>query len=161
LTWEAIASLGEAVGGVAVIASLIYRAAQIRQSRQLERAARIREMFLKGSDMVGYTALHSEKFDTIRCGVADFSQLSREEIDLFNGWGIHCLVDGRASDVHASLRSSPGCILDGVREHWSGDHAVAGRIGLVGGLQRRARSGVRFRSQRSIRAGRKQTTFHL
>ena len=92
MTWESIAALGEAVGGVAVIASLIYLAAQIRQSRQLERAASIREMFLKGSDMVGYTALHPEKFDTIRCGVADFSQLSREEVDLFNGWGIHCLV---------------------------------------------------------------------
>jgi len=92
LTWEAIAAIGEAVGGFAVIASLIYLAVQIRQSRQLERAASIREMFAKGSDMVGYTALHPEKLETIRRGVADFSQLSVEEIDVFNGWGIHCLV---------------------------------------------------------------------
>jgi len=92
LNWEAIAAIGEAVGGIAVIASLIYLAVQIRQSRQLERAASIREMFAKGSDMVGYTALHPEKLETIKRGVADFSQLSVEEIDVFNGWGVHCLV---------------------------------------------------------------------
>ena len=92
LNWEAIAAIGEAVGGLAVIASLIYLALQIRQSRQLERAASIREMFQKGSDMVGYTALHPEKLETIRRGVADFLHLSAEEIDVFNGWGVHCLV---------------------------------------------------------------------
>jgi hypothetical protein len=69
-----------------------HLAVQIRQSRQLERAASIREKFAKGSDMVGYTALHPEKLETIRRGAADFSQLSVEEIDVFNGWGVHCLV---------------------------------------------------------------------
>jgi hypothetical protein len=92
LNWEAIAAIGEAVGGFAVIASLIYLAVQIRQSRQLERAASIRELFAKGIEMTGYTALHPEKLDTIRRGVADFSQLSVEQIDIFNGWGMHCLV---------------------------------------------------------------------
>jgi hypothetical protein len=92
LNWEAISAIGEAVGGFAVIASLIYLAVQIRQSRQLERASSIREMFAKGIDMLGYTALHPEKFETIRRGVSDFSQLSVEEIDIFNGWGVHCLV---------------------------------------------------------------------
>jgi hypothetical protein len=92
LNWEAIAAIGEAVGGLAVIASLIYLAVQIRQSRQLERAASIREMFAKGSDMVGYTAHHPENLETIRRGVADLSQLSFEEIDIFNGWAVHCLV---------------------------------------------------------------------
>ena len=92
MNWEAIAAIGEAIGGFAVIASLMYLAVQIRQSRQLERAASIREMFAKGSDMVGYTALHPEKLETIRRGVADFSQLSVEDVDVFNGWGVHCLV---------------------------------------------------------------------
>jgi hypothetical protein len=92
MNWEAISAIGEAVGGIAVIASLIYLAVQIRQSRQLERAASIREMFAQGIGMVGYTALHPETMDTIRRGVADFSQLSAEQIDIFNAWGIHCLV---------------------------------------------------------------------
>ena len=92
MNWEAIAAIGEAVGGLAVIASLIYVAVQIRQSRQLERAASIREMFAKGIGMASYTALHPETLDTIRRGVADFSQLSAEEIDIFHGWGVHCLV---------------------------------------------------------------------
>jgi hypothetical protein len=92
VNWEAIAAIGEAVGGVAVIASLVYLAIQIRQSRLLERAASIREMFAKGTEMVGYTAFHPEQLDTIRRGVVDFSQLSTEEIDIFNGWGVQCLV---------------------------------------------------------------------
>ena len=66
MNWEAIAAIGEAVGGVAVIASLIYLALQIRQSRQLERAVSIRELFQKGSDMVGYTALHPEQLGASR-----------------------------------------------------------------------------------------------
>ena len=49
-------------------------------------------MFAKGIGMAGYTALHPETLDTIRRGVADFSQLSAEEIDIFHGWGVHCLV---------------------------------------------------------------------
>ena len=65
----------------AVIASLIYLAVQIRQSRDMERAGSIREMFRKGSDMVGYPALHPGSFDVIRRGVADFGQLSAEEVD--------------------------------------------------------------------------------
>jgi hypothetical protein len=92
LNWEAVAAIGEAVGGVAVIASLIYLAVQIRQSRQLERAASIREIFDKASAVVGYTGFHPETLETIRRGVADFSQLSRAEVDLFNGWGIKSLV---------------------------------------------------------------------
>jgi len=43
-------------------------------------------LFQKGSEMLGYTALQPERLATIRRGVADFSQLSVEEIDVFNGW---------------------------------------------------------------------------
>ena len=34
LNWEAIGAIGEVVGGVAVIATLLYLAAQIRQNAQ-------------------------------------------------------------------------------------------------------------------------------
>jgi hypothetical protein len=80
------------VGGLAAIASLIYLAIQIRQSRQLERAASIREMFAKGSGMVGYTADHPETFEIISRGVDDFLHLTVAEKETFNCWGIHCLV---------------------------------------------------------------------
>jgi hypothetical protein len=92
LNWEAIAAIGEAVGGLAVIVSLTYLAIQIRQSRELERATSIREMFQKGSDMLSYTATHPGTLDTLKKGVDDFSSLSAEEKEVFNNWGMHCLV---------------------------------------------------------------------
>jgi hypothetical protein len=92
LNWEAIAAIGEAVGGLAVIASLTYLAIQIRQSRDLERAASIREMFQKGIDMFAYTAHHPGTLETLRKGVDDFSTLSIEEKEVFSNWGLHCLV---------------------------------------------------------------------
>ena len=92
MNWEAIAAIGETIGGVAVIASLVYLAGQIRQSREIERATSIREMFHKGSEMVGYAAIHPGSLDVLRRGVADFSQLSAEEIEIFNAWGVYSLV---------------------------------------------------------------------
>ena len=92
MNWDAVAAIGEAVGGIAVIASLIYLAVQIRQSRELERAASIREMFEKGSGMIGYPGLHPGSTDVIRRGVADFGQLSVDEVETFTAWGWHCLV---------------------------------------------------------------------
>ena len=38
MNWEAIATIAEIVGAVGVIASLIYLAAQIRQSTKVSRA---------------------------------------------------------------------------------------------------------------------------
>lgn len=93
MNWDAMGAIAEAIGGLAVIASLIYLASQLRQSRDLERAASIREMFHKGSEMIGYLALHPGSFDVTRRGVADFAQLSAEEIEIFNAWGAHCLVN--------------------------------------------------------------------
>jgi hypothetical protein len=92
LNWEAIAAIGEAVGGLAVIASLTYLAIQIRQSRNLERAASIREMLEKGSRVLAYTADHPGTLEVLRRGVEDFSTLSVEEKEVFNCWGIYCLV---------------------------------------------------------------------
>lgn len=67
-----------------MIASLTYLAVQIRQSRELERASSIREMFAKGSNMLGYTAWHPGTLDGLRKGVDDFSVLSYEEKKVFN-----------------------------------------------------------------------------
>ena len=92
MSWEAIAAIGEAVGGLAVIASLIYLAIQIRQSRDLERAASIREMFEKGSAMLAYTARHPGSLKTLRKGAEDLHALSMDEKEVFNCWGMHCLV---------------------------------------------------------------------
>jgi len=92
MNWEAIAAIGESIGGLAVIASLIYLAMQIRQSRDLERAASIREMFEKGSAMVAYTGHHPGTLETLRKGVGDFASLFMEEKEVFNCWGVHCLV---------------------------------------------------------------------
>ena len=92
LNWEAIAAIGEAVGGLAVIASLTYLAIQIRQSRDLERASSIREMFSKGTGMVGYTADHPGTFESLRKGVEDFSTLTAQDKETFHCWAMHVLV---------------------------------------------------------------------
>ncbi len=71
-----LGAIGELVGGVAVIASLLYVGLQVRQSNQINRAESVRS-FVRDYNTLLYKALdHS---DIWRRGCVDFDGLSGEE----------------------------------------------------------------------------------
>jgi hypothetical protein len=89
---QELGAMGEFVGAIAVVVTLGYLAVQIRQSRQIEMATSIRDMFVKGSEIIDYSARHPGTFEALRKGAADFSSLSVEEKETFNCWATRYIV---------------------------------------------------------------------
>jgi hypothetical protein len=76
MNWEALGAIGEMVGGIAVIVTLVYLATQIRQNNALARATAQRDL----SDSY-QSSLHqlSEHPELMRRGMHDFESLSKSE----------------------------------------------------------------------------------
>ncbi len=94
MNWDAIGAIAELLGAVGVIASLVYLATQIRQSReqmhQNTRALRAAayQQLLTDSLQVGVNqTLSVPGLDrVVRLGMADFGQLDEDERFRFSLW---------------------------------------------------------------------------
>jgi len=60
MSWEAIGALGELVGAVAVVATLLYLAAQIRQNNASQRVAAKLEMTRQFAEFIDFLVLNPE-----------------------------------------------------------------------------------------------------
>ncbi|MGD8698635.1 MAG: hypothetical protein PVJ43_05055 [Gemmatimonadales bacterium] len=52
MDWTAVGAVGELLGAVAVVATLLYLARQVRQSNRIARAEAYRATMLKAADMM-------------------------------------------------------------------------------------------------------------
>jgi hypothetical protein len=81
MNWEAVGAVGEGLGGVLVIFSLIYLGVQVKQSGALARATAQRDLY---QDYQGYLSKLAEEADIVRQGLHDFSSLKKSEALTFN-----------------------------------------------------------------------------
>ena len=81
MNWDALGAIGELIGGVVVVFSLIYVGVQIKQSRALARATAQRDLYQSYQQ---YLYKISERPDLIRQGLHDFSSLSNSDAISFN-----------------------------------------------------------------------------
>jgi hypothetical protein len=86
MNWEAIGAIAELLGATGVIASLIYLATQIRQSREQTRSATYQQMHDQISQRVTWASQSPEIEQAVRLGIADFEQLSEEDAFRFLLW---------------------------------------------------------------------------
>jgi len=84
MNWDAIGAIAETLGAVGVIASMVYLATQIRQSRDQMRAATYQQMQATITDRVCWASQSSEIEEAVRLGLGDFEQLSDEDAFRFN-----------------------------------------------------------------------------
>jgi hypothetical protein len=63
MNWEAVGAVGEVLGGVLVIFSLIYLGVQVKQSGALARATAQRDLY---QDYQGYLSKLAEEADIVR-----------------------------------------------------------------------------------------------
>jgi hypothetical protein len=93
MNWEAIGAIAELLGAIGVIASLVYLATQIRQSReQMERNTRA----MQAASFQQFDQTLHDAFTHVlsvpglsrisRLGLADYGQLDEEDAYLFNMW---------------------------------------------------------------------------
>ncbi|MBT8145402.1 MAG: hypothetical protein KJN90_01035, partial [Gammaproteobacteria bacterium] len=84
MTWDAIGAIGEIVGALAVVGSLIYLATQISVSNRAARNSANEELFNQWATNVELLAGDSEKAQTYIKGLTSFESLSQEEMFRFN-----------------------------------------------------------------------------
>jgi hypothetical protein len=149
-----LAALGEAIGGVAVLVTLIYLAYQFRQTSLIERTAGQRELLSRSRDWVELTTIHPDLVDVLRKTLADWDAGSAEEKERANGWMLSAALQAeqalymrRANLINeASYQGFVGAIVavaatPGGRKWWShARNALGADIAKVVGQELSTRS---------------------
>ena len=86
MNWDAIGAIAELLGAIGVIASLVYLATQIRQSREQTRAATYQQLQQQITESVDRASHSPEIEKAARLGMADLKQLSEEDAHRFYIW---------------------------------------------------------------------------
>lgn len=84
MNWDAIGALGEVIGALAVVASLIYLSFQIRQAAKTAEDAAFRDVFASVGDHMG-RMLDAENRPVLLKGLADYQSLNPEDKFTFDG----------------------------------------------------------------------------
>jgi hypothetical protein len=92
VTLQDLATLGDAVGGLAVVVTLLYLAYEIRQTARIERAAGQRDLLAQLRGWVELGARQPELFEVLRCGTHDWDGLPDAEKEQFHAWALSLLL---------------------------------------------------------------------
>jgi hypothetical protein len=100
MNWEAIGAIAELLGAVGVIASLVYLATQIRQSREQMRAATYQQLH----EYIGVSANSAPgpEMEVVRLGNADFHSLNEQDQFRYNQWAFRLMIS--FEDAHYQYR---------------------------------------------------------
>lgn len=86
MTLGDLAALGEAIGGVAVLITVLYLAYQFRQTAIIERTAGQRDLLSKARSWVELTTTHPDLVEVLRKALNDWDSATPEEQERANGW---------------------------------------------------------------------------
>jgi hypothetical protein len=86
MTLQDIAAIGEAVGGLAVLITLVYLAYQFRQTARLERAAGQRDLLSQVRSWIELTVVDPDLFPVLQRGLNDWNSVSPSEKERCSGW---------------------------------------------------------------------------
>jgi hypothetical protein len=91
MNWDAIGAVAELLGAIGVIASLVYLATQIRQSREQTsqntralRAGTYQQFWGQLSEHLSKPGESAEHAEVIRLGLADFAGLDEKDAARFS-----------------------------------------------------------------------------
>ena len=139
MTLTQLAALGEAVGGLAVLVTLLYLAYQFQQTAAIERTAGQRELLSRCRDWVELTTTHPDLVNVLRKAMADWDSATPEEQERANGWMLSAALQGEQALYmrrerlinEASYRGFIGVVVaiaatPGGRQWWSHARAALG-----------------------------------
>ena len=86
MTFEQLGGIGEFIGALAVIASLVYLAAEIRRSTKATQLATLQSALGSAQQLYDAPARDAELTRIIRLGMVDRSQLTEDEIARLGWW---------------------------------------------------------------------------
>ena len=79
MNWDAIGAIGEIVGAIAVVATLLYLSAQIRQANRATRSESIQEATTAFNEINGWVVNDEQLARIFLVGSRDIDELSEEE----------------------------------------------------------------------------------
>ena len=84
MNWDAIGAIGEIIGAVAVVATLLYLSAQIRQSNRATKSASIQEAATAMNELNGWVVGDESLARIYRVGLANYADLNEDEAVRFS-----------------------------------------------------------------------------
>ncbi len=107
VTIQDLGSLGEIIGAVATVATLLYLAVQIRQNTASNRQAAARASVDTLNRLILMTVEHPDVADLLIRGMADRSKLDLGEALRFHNYWISLFVNNQESYFHAKSSNIP------------------------------------------------------
>ena len=92
MNWEAIGAIGELVGGLIVVGSLIFVGYQLRQTSMIERAKAQRDLLFQARAWVSMSSRDRERFEAICTCLDDFDGADAWSREQFNSWAFDVLL---------------------------------------------------------------------
>ncbi|MGR8949492.1 MAG: hypothetical protein ACU84Q_15715 [Gammaproteobacteria bacterium] len=92
MNWEAVGAIGELVGGLIVVASLIFVGYQLRQTSMIERAKAQRDLLLQARAWVAMPSCDEERFDAICTCLEDYDGADDWAREQFSSWAFDVLI---------------------------------------------------------------------
>jgi len=86
VTFEQLGGLGEFIGALAVLSSLIYVARQIRESSRATRLAAMQSSMLAAQNVMALQVQDRDLARVIRVGMTDPDELTEDEFSQFRMW---------------------------------------------------------------------------
>ena len=128
MNWEAISAIGQLVGAVAVVISLIYLARQVRSSARETRRAAMRSTVESLSRLTQQITEHADLADVWSRGIDDFESLHGTDRARFNSY------------MHASFRTVEDAYYQHLEGHldprvWRGLEVVLRELNAAPGVQ--------------------------
>ena len=86
MTFEQLGGLGEFIGALAVLGSLVYVARQIRENSRSTRLAAMQSAMLSAQNVIALPAQDRDLARVIRVGMTDPDELTEDEFSQFRYW---------------------------------------------------------------------------
>ena len=114
MNWDAISAIGEMIGAIGVIVSLVYLAVQVRQGSLRAADSSAREVFIGIGGQLHYLTEESNPSVFLK-GLMDYRALSKEEKVIFDS-----LLTGMLTLAEsASISNSADLLSDETMENWA------------------------------------------
>jgi hypothetical protein len=92
-----LAAIGEVVGGIAVLITLLYLAYQLRQTAVIDRTAGNRELLSRCRDWVELATTNPGLAEVLRKALSDWGSATPEEKERANGWMLSAALQGETA----------------------------------------------------------------
>ena len=126
MNWEAAGAIGEMIGAVAVIGSLLFVGNQLRQAQNIAKADAQRELLIGAAEWMSATRHDPDLFEVVSRLIYDYASASPGDRHRFSSWGYELLMlVERGLYMHRDGYMNPGA--------WRGFEGMAMSVLLTPG----------------------------